>query len=83
MATFKNNHTGVVVSVADEKADRYANGDWAPVGDSPAPEGYEAMTIEQLKDEIRGRNEGRDSDERLPLTGSKAELVAILEADGE
>lgn len=42
--------------------------------------GYGSMTVEQLKGEIRTRNDDRDGD-LLPLTGSKADLVAALDAD--
>lgn len=43
--------------------------------------GYSDLKLDELKDEIRKRNEGRDDDAKLPLTGNKAELAAALEAD--
>jgi hypothetical protein len=86
MPRFRSTTTGVVVSVSEANADRYRTG-WESLeattsGDSSAG-GYEAMTVEQLKDEIRTRNEDRDDEDRLPLTGTKAELVAALGADDE
>ena len=36
MSRFENETTKVVVSVADEKDDRFASG-WKPVSDQPAP----------------------------------------------
>jgi hypothetical protein len=80
------NASGVVVTVDDAKVARLGIG-WEPVGDSSSSgsqaEGYEALTVDELKDEIRARNENRDDDTRLALTGNKAELVAALEADDE
>lgn len=49
-------------------------------GTSAEKGSYGDLTVEQLKDEIRARNEDRDAD-HLPLTGSKADLVAALESD--
>ena len=43
--------------------------------------GYADMTVDQLKDEIDRRNEGRDDDAMLSKTGNKADLAAALEAD--
>lgn len=44
-------------------------------------EGYVALTVDALKAEIDKRNESRADDARLTKTGSKADLVAALEAD--
>ena len=79
MARLRNSVTGSVVNLDDAKVTRLGAG-WEPVGASTST-GYEAMTVDELKDEIRGRNETRDDDTRLALTGTKAELVAALEAD--
>jgi hypothetical protein len=73
--------TGVEVDVRDDKE---LYGDWESVGGSSAgseAEGYEALTVDELKDEIRSRNEDRDDETRLALSGSKADLIAALEAD--
>ncbi len=77
------NSRGVVVNVDDAKAVRLGS-DWVPVGEeSPAGTGPEDLTVSELKAEIRRRNEDRADDDRLPLVGSKAELIAALECDGE
>lgn len=46
-----------------------------------ANEGYDALTVDALKAEIDKRNENRADDARLTKSGSKADLVAALEAD--
>lgn len=46
-------------------------------------ESYESWTVEELKAEIRARNEGREDDAHLSLTGNKADLISALEADDE
>lgn len=73
---------GAVVNVSDETAARLGAG-WESLESASGSEGYDALTVDDLKDDIRSRNEGRDEDDRLPLTGTKAELVAALEADDE
>ena len=78
MPRFRNTQTGSIISVSDERAARLGTGGWEPL---ESGDGYDAMTVDQLKDEIRRRNEGRDDDDRLPLTGTKQELVTALEAD--
>lgn len=50
-------------------------------GDADAGSVYDAFTVADLRDEIRGRNEGREPDQRVSLDGNKADLVAALEAD--
>ena len=74
---------GAVVNVPASDVDRLVRSGFTRSDGQAAssPEGYEAMTVDELKDEIRSRNEDRDDDARLPLTGTKAELVAALEAD--
>lgn len=45
---------------------------------------YEAMTVTDLRSEIRSRNEdGRDDDAKMPTDGVKADLIAALEADDQ
>lgn len=43
--------------------------------------GYADMTVDALKAEIDTRNEDRGDDAKLPKTGNKADLVAVLTAD--
>lgn len=73
---------GSVVNVADDKVDGLLRSGFTSGGAGPAESGgYDAMTVDELKDEIRKRNEDRNDGDRLALTGSKADLVASLEAD--
>ena len=45
---------------------------------------YEAMTVTDLRSEIRSRNEdGRDDDAKMSTDGVKADLIAALEADDQ
>jgi hypothetical protein len=45
-------------------------------------EGYEALTIPALRDEISRRNEGRVEDEQVvPKGTNKPDLIKALEAD--
>lgn len=37
MSTFRNTQTGVVVTVSDDKDDRYAGGPWEKAEREPAP----------------------------------------------
>lgn len=90
MAKFTNNTTGMVVSVADEKASRFGSG-WTREGDAPAtPDdevtgagGYADTKVDDLKAEIERRNEGRGDADRLSTTGVKADLIAALQADDD
>lgn len=50
---------------------------WQPVGAPPAP------TKAELVAEIERRNADRDESDRLPTSGTKDDLVAILAADDE
>lgn len=56
-------------------------------GDGDEDEGYAVKTVEELKDEIRARNERRDGVNAVPplehiaLSGTKDELIERLEAD--
>lgn len=43
-------------------------------------ERYEQMTVAELQEEIRARNEGRNDDEHLSTEGRKAELIERLSA---
>ena len=74
---------GSVVNVSDDKVDGLLrSGFTTSSGQAPATSGgYGDMTVDELKDEIRSRNEDRDDDTRLALTGTKADLIAALEAD--
>lgn len=79
-------HQGVVYAVGTAESDiddasKIVADVWDGSGDDSSDEGYSALKVDELKDEIRSRNEGRDEDDTLPLTGTKAELVAALEAD--
>ncbi len=44
---------------------------------------YDDLKVEVLKAEIDARNDGRDDDAKLPKTGNKAELIAVLTGDDE
>lgn len=84
MARFQNATTGIVVSVADEKADRFAPDAWTRLDDAPATAeatGYQAQKVDDLKAEIARRNAERPEDDQLSADGKKADLVATLEAD--
>lgn len=76
----RNSSTGVVVNVRDDKP---MGPGWEPADTTSAGStaGYSDLTVDELKDEIRTRNEGRDEDDRLPLSGTKSDLVAALESD--
>lgn len=79
------NAAGVVVNVSDDTAanlgSEWVSADEAQTSPAGAPTGYDEMTVTDLKDEIRARNEDRDEDVRLPLTGSKAGLIDALTSD--
>lgn len=47
------------------------------------PDGSSVLTVDDLKAEIKRRNEGREPADRLKLSGTKDELVAALKADDE
>jgi len=79
MPRLRNTVSGVVVSTSDDTAAKLGRG-WEPV-DGSHPSAYDDLTIDKLKDEIRSRNESRDEDDRLLLSGSKSELVTSLEED--
>lgn len=81
MARFTNKATGVIVNVDDSKAHRFPADTWD--SDAPAADGYSALKVAELRDEIGRRNEGRAEDALLSTEGNKAALVAILEADDE
>jgi hypothetical protein len=86
MGRFRNSQTGVVVSVADSKDDRFAAPLWRIHDGSDArdgAEGYEAMKVAELKAEIERRNEDRDEVDLIPVDGKKADLVAALQLDDD
>ena len=77
---FRNVASGVTVTVRDGHPGLGRG--WDPVdGNQPTGTDYNDLTVQELKDEIRDRNDTRDDADRLQLTGSKAELVASLESD--
>ncbi|MEV1331130.1 hypothetical protein AB0J20_16310 [Micromonospora costi] len=83
MGRFVNSKTGVVVSVADDKDERFASPLWRAY-DGYAPGGaggYAGMKVADLRAEIERRNEGREEADVLSVEGRKADLVAVLEAD--
>lgn len=52
-------------------------------GDGTQPASYDDMKVADLKDEIDRRNTDRDAEVQLAKSGTKAELIAALEADDE
>lgn len=75
---------GTTVRVREEKAGQLAAMGFTGDGEtatSSSDEGYEALTVGQLKAEIVSRNEGRDEADQLSTDGKKADLIATLEAD--
>lgn len=42
---------------------------------------YAGLKVGDLKAEIERRNEGREDEAKLPASGNKAELLAVLVAD--
>lgn len=69
---------------ASRKAeDTAAGGQPEDAETAPGPD-YEAMTVTDLRSEIRSRNEdGRDDDAKMSTDGVKADLIAALEADDQ
>lgn len=53
-----------------------------PATDAAVPD-YSAMKVADLRDLIADRNEGRAESDLIPDDGTKADLVAALEADDE
>lgn len=84
MIRLRNTQTGAVVSCTAETAELLGAG-WVDAGGKTAPvaEGYAALSVPALHDEITRRNEGRDEADLIPAKGRKADLVAALEADDE
>lgn len=60
----------------DRRADLAAEADAGNL-----PEYYADWNKKQLQTEIRNRNATRDEDEKLPASGTKEDLVELLEAD--
>lgn len=48
-----------------------------------APEGYGSLPNDRLRELIDERNEGREDSDKLPKSGNKDALVAVLEADDQ
>ena len=55
--------------------------DSGPVDVEAGPVDYAAMTVLDLRAEIRHRNQDRDEDDLIPDEGKKADLIAALETD--
>jgi hypothetical protein len=49
--------------------------------ETPAPEGYEALTITRLRELVDERNESREDSDKLLKGGSKADIAGRLTAD--
>ena len=62
---------------------RYDQGVDSDDDDEPLvlPEDYASANNDLLRAEISRRNESRDEDDQLSLSGKKADLIATLEAD--
>jgi hypothetical protein len=52
-------------------------------GDDEMPDDYNDWGVKDLRAEIAARNEDRDEESQMPLTGNKDALVAVLEADDQ
>lgn len=52
-----------------------------PEADDDVVESYGDMKVVDLKAEIEARNETRPDEDQLRVSGTKADLVAVLEAD--
>ena len=86
MGRFVNTETKVVVSVADDKDERFASPLWEAYDGSESSqggEGYEAMKVAELRAEIERRNADRDEADQVPSDGKKADLVAALQLDDD
>jgi hypothetical protein len=46
-------------------------------------EGYDAKTVADLRGEIAKRNEDREGDAAIPVSGNKPDLIAALVADDQ
>lgn len=80
MAYFTNVEGAEVVDgrlVTDDSGHPVAAAD-VPAADDKA---YDSWTNDQLRSEIDRRNETRADDQKLPTSGTKADLVAILRND--
>lgn len=72
----------VPVLPSDEPASGRDDTDTDPQVEAEAV-GYESMTVAELKAEIGDRNSVRETADRIPTDGVKADLIAALEADDE
>jgi hypothetical protein len=82
--TLVHDDLGTVVAYSPGTRTQFLSQGYREVAPEQAPPtGLEALTIDQLKDEIRKRNEAREAagQEPLPVSGTKADLVKVLEAD--
>lgn len=59
-------------------------GDTDAAADAVAPD-YDALSRDELRDAVKARNEARGEGQEPPLvvSGAKADLVAVLQADDE
>ena len=85
MARLKNQTTGIVINVADEKAARYENDPTWELEDAGAPAKPKEPTVAELKAEIDRRNEGREEDgaPAKPKEPSVDELKAEIDRRNE
>lgn len=51
--------------------------------DDETEDNYDTWTHDALQEEIRKRNEDRDAEDRIGVSGNKAELIARLREDDE
>lgn len=73
--------TGVVAN-ADGETEEAVPGDPVPADDD-AHADYRGMKVADIRALIADRNDGRDEADLIPDDGTKAALVAALEADDE
>jgi hypothetical protein len=74
------------IEVAGHQSASLLNTDGQPgVPSEPAPAGdrYDGMTVDELQNTIRDRNEGRDAEDRLHVSGSRTELLGRLREDDQ
>jgi hypothetical protein len=74
----KEQHEKSVAKMTKQQAPSDDGGD---DGEAIASPPYDQNTNENLRAEIARRNESREEDDQLPLSGRKEDLVATLEED--
>lgn len=82
--TLVHDELGTVQALSPRTRTQFLSQGYREVAPEEAPPtGHEALTVDQLKEEIRSRNEAREAagQEPLPVSGTKADLVNVLEAD--